>query len=208
MVSTSLTRPLRALAPLHAGITRCSVQRRWTLLTPAVSALPHKMINTFTIRAPAVSSHMYITVLFSVKGTVTCVVSPCSATLWAFVTNGNGVAPRYTAITTACLLPVTRVANMAGATVAVVFVSQIFCVVTLITGVGCLTLTTVVSAWQRRAVQPRPTGYSIKTFMVTGNMVLKSLNQIVAKRANIIHRFQVGGDAQSAMMNPLLRKAF
>ncbi|KAJ9471072.1 hypothetical protein DIPPA_09694 [Diplonema papillatum] len=184
-------------------------QLRTSLLSPSVSANnERKMLATYTMRAAVMSSHMHVTVLFSVKGAATVVVAPCSATLWSFVTNGSGVAPRYTNITTAVMLPVTRAASMAGGTIVVVFVSQLFCVVTVLTGVGCVQLTQVVSAWQRRAIQANQASYNLKTYMRTGTVVIRSTNVQNNQRANKANTFHGGPDAFSAAISTRFRKAY
>eukprot|EP01064_Diplonema_japonicum_P025489 TRINITY_DN36914_c0_g1_i1.p1 TRINITY_DN36914_c0_g1~~TRINITY_DN36914_c0_g1_i1.p1 ORF type:complete len:202 (+),score=37.43 TRINITY_DN36914_c0_g1_i1:46-651(+) len=199
----------RGLARVGAASGR-GLQKRTSLLAPAAAMLNHtKMHSTFTMRAAVMSSHMNITVLFSVKGTATVVVSPCSATLWAFVTNGSGVAPRYTNITSAVMLPVTRAASMAGGTVVVVFVSQLFCVVTILTGVGCLQLSQVVSAWQRRSIQTRNAGFNLKQYLITGTALIKSTHVHKSEKVNEAHTFQGGGgDARTAAISAIFRKTF
>ena len=184
-------------------------QKRTSLLNPAVAMNnERKMLSTYTLRAGVMSSHMHVSVLFSVKAVATVVVSPTRATLWQFVTNGSGIAPRYTSITTAVMLPVTRAASMAGGTVVVVFVSQVFCVVTIITGVGCVQLTQMASAWQRRAVQAKTQPYSIKPYMITGTLVLRPLNIQIAERVNKHNTFDHGADAHSATLCATYRKTF
>eukprot|EP01061_Rhynchopus_euleeides_P021779 TRINITY_DN35533_c0_g1_i1.p2 TRINITY_DN35533_c0_g1~~TRINITY_DN35533_c0_g1_i1.p2 ORF type:complete len:181 (+),score=50.16 TRINITY_DN35533_c0_g1_i1:63-545(+) len=160
------------------------------------------------MRAAVMSSHMHVTVLLSVKAAATVVVSPTRTTLWSFVTDGSGVAPRYTSITTAVMLPVTRAASMSGGTVVVVFVSQVFCVVTVITGVGCVQLTQMASAWQRRAMQVRTALYSIKPYMITGSMVLRNTNVQSSQRVNRANSFTRGPDAKSAQVTAIYRKTF
>eukprot|EP01063_Lacrimia_lanifica_P015637 TRINITY_DN22323_c0_g1_i1.p1 TRINITY_DN22323_c0_g1~~TRINITY_DN22323_c0_g1_i1.p1 ORF type:complete len:214 (+),score=48.60 TRINITY_DN22323_c0_g1_i1:63-704(+) len=194
---------------LAAPAPRAPMQKRGMLLAPAAQIQNHrKMLATYTMRSSAMSSHMHVTVLFSVKGASTVVVAPCAATLWTFVTNGSGVAPRYTNITTAVMLPVTRAASMAGGTVIVVFVSQVFCVVTVLTGVGCVQLTQVASAWQRRACQAVGTGYSIKPYMITGTMFIKVTQLQPMQKVHRAGTFDGGTDARNAVMSAIFRKTF
>ena len=184
-------------------------QRRRFLLNPAVAINnTKKMLSTYTMRSAMMSSHMHVTVLFSVKAAATVVVSPTRATLWQFVTDGNGIAPRYTSITTALMLPMTRAASMTGGTVVVIFVSQVFCVVTVLTGVGCVQLTQMASAWQRRAIQVRNGVYSIKPYMITGVVVLRSKELQPCQRVNNIGTYQRGPDAKSASLTAIYRKTF
>ena len=201
-----LSRGLPSLWKPESALTK---QVRTSLLAPATSPLNHrKMLSTYTMRSAVMSSHMHITVLFSVKAVCSVVVSPSSATLWSFVNNASGIAPRYTCITTAVMLPVSRAASMAGGTVVVIFVSQLFCVCTVVTGVGCLQLTTVVSAWQRRAIQAQTTPHNLKVYMRTGTLLIRCRSVQPSERANQCHRFVGGADSFNAFGRAIFRKTY